>query len=66
MGMHPREGLVRAEEATDLMGEEVLRDAGDWRRLPWGAPPGTDTKGLACQVVRFRLYRWDIGVGFSF
>lgn len=28
MGMHMKEELVQAEEATDPMGEEVLRDAG--------------------------------------
>lgn len=53
MAMHLSEGLVHAEEATDLMGEEVLRDAvgadrDSLREL---------TKGLACQAVGFRLYR---------
>lgn len=63
--MHPREGLVHAKEATDLMGEEVLRDAGGAGGGSLGElPPGADSKGLACQVVGFRLYRWGIDVGF--
>lgn len=31
-----------------------------------GSSPGANTEGLACQVVGFRLHRWDIGVGVFF
>lgn len=52
--MHPREGLVHAEEATDLMGEEVLRDAGGAGGGSLGELPRVQTpKGWPAR-------RWDL------